>query len=183
MFTSKNDLIAEIAQGQSFKYLFFWGHRPSDDGSITASCFSQWWEGSPFVVDGVTYLTAEHYMMAEKARLFGDRDTAAQILQVSHPKQAKDLGRAAKGFDAQLWEEKRLEIVTQGNFHKFSQHPELQGFLVGTGNRILVEASPVDAIWGIGRDRHAQDAANPAKWPGLNLLGFALMTVRSQLAA
>jgi ribA/ribD-fused uncharacterized protein len=178
MLKSKTELIQAIAQGRSFKYLFFWGHTPSQGGSVTASCFSQWWEGSPFVVDDVTYLTAEHYMMAEKARLFGDRQTAEQILQATHPKQAKDLGRKAKGFDEKLWNEQRLAIVTKGNLHKFSQHPELQGFLSGTGNRVLVEASPVDAIWGIGLDRHAKDAANPVNWPGLNLLGFALMQVR-----
>jgi ribA/ribD-fused uncharacterized protein len=180
---SKADLIEAIAQGQSFKYLFFWGHHPSRDGSITASCFSQWWEGSPFVVDGVTYRTAEHYMMAEKARLFGDRTTAEQILQSTHPKQAKDLGRQAKGYDENRWNAQRSAIVTQGNWHKFSQHPELQGFLLGTGKRVLVEASPVDAIWGIGLDRHDRNASNPAQWPGLNLLGFALMQVREQLAS
>jgi ribA/ribD-fused uncharacterized protein len=181
MFQTKADLIQAIDQGQIFKYLFFWGHQPSPDGTITATCFSQWWEGNPFTVDRITYPTAEHYMMAEKARLFGDHPTAERILQTTHPKQAKDLGRQAQGFNETLWNEHRCAIVIRGNYHKFTQHPPLQTFLLQTGNRILVEASPVDAIWGIGLDRQARAASNPHQWPGLNLLGFALMQVRAQL--
>jgi predicted NAD-dependent protein-ADP-ribosyltransferase YbiA (DUF1768 family) len=53
------------------EYLCFWGHTPSKDGSISKTCFSQWWV-APFTVEGIVYPTAEHWMMAEKARLFGD---------------------------------------------------------------------------------------------------------------
>jgi ribA/ribD-fused uncharacterized protein len=64
----------------------------------------------------------------------------------------------------------------------FVQHPLLGDFLVGTGQRILVEASPVDRIWGIGRSRDDPAAADPGRWRGLNLLGFVLMQVRDILA-
>jgi predicted NAD-dependent protein-ADP-ribosyltransferase YbiA (DUF1768 family) len=50
---------------QENKYLFFWGHQPNKDGSISKTCFSQWWLSS-FDVDGITYKTAEHWMMAKK---------------------------------------------------------------------------------------------------------------------
>lgn len=187
MFATKEELIAAIEttidQGHPYKYLFFWGHHPAADGRITQSCFSQWWEQSPFIVDDVTYATAEHYMMAEKARLFGDQESADLIVAATHPKQAKDLGRQAKGFNDTLWKQHRSAIVIRGNYHKFSQHDDLKTFLLQTGDRILVEASPVDPIWGIGLDRHSPDACYPAKWPGLNLLGFALMQVREQLRA
>jgi predicted NAD-dependent protein-ADP-ribosyltransferase YbiA (DUF1768 family) len=53
------------------KCLFFWGHRPLKNGEIGKSCFSQWFEKS-FEYEGNNYLTAEHWMMAEKARLFKD---------------------------------------------------------------------------------------------------------------
>jgi ribA/ribD-fused uncharacterized protein len=162
------------------KYLFFWGHQPTRDGSISKTCFSQWFEAN-FMIDGIHYLTAEHYMMAEKAKLFGDEEVRSAILKSVHPKQAKDNGRKVRNFEASLWEAQRLSIVVAGNLAKFQQNPELQKFLVGTGDRTLVEASPVDKIWGIGLAADHPDAVNPDRWPGLNLLGIALMQVRSQI--
>ncbi len=120
-------------------------------------------------------------MMAEKANLFGDRATAALILQAGHPKQVKALGRQVVNFDEDLWQQKRSEIVMAGNYEKFTQNSALRTFLLQTGDRVLVEASPADPLWGIGiSDDHA-DAGQPEKWPGLNLLGFALMAVRDRL--
>ena len=69
-----------MASGFAPKWCFFWGHTPAKDGSVSKSCFSQWWEGHPFECDGVTYRTAEHFMMAGKARLFMDDETLAKIL-------------------------------------------------------------------------------------------------------
>jgi ribA/ribD-fused uncharacterized protein len=181
MLNTTADLIQALKDTPNAKYLFFWGHHPSHDGSITKSCFSQWWQSSPFHIDGVTYKTAEHYMMAEKARLFGDLAIADRILQSSHPKEAKDLGRQAQGFDDALWQNHRSEIVIAGNYAKFTQNTALREFLLNTGDRILVEASPVDRIWGIGLAADHPDASQPEKWPGLNLLGFALMHVRDRM--
>lgn len=174
-------LLTTIEAGFQPKYLFFWGHQPDPNGQITKSCFSQWWD-SPFKVDGVVYQTAEHYMMAEKARLFGDDPTRAQILHASHPNEAKKLGREVKNFSEAVWVKHRVEIVIQANLAKFGQNPALKTFLLNTGERVLVEASPVDRIWGIGLKGDDPLAQNPATWRGLNLLGFALMQVRGQLA-
>ena len=52
---------------------------------------------------------------------------------------------------------------------------------MATGDSILVEASPVDKIWGIGLAADNPDAQNPLKWKGQNMLGFALMEVRDEL--
>jgi ribA/ribD-fused uncharacterized protein len=68
-----------------------------------------------------------------------------------------------------------------GNFHKFSQNEELKIFLMSTGDRILVEASPVDVIWGNGMAADDQNIYDPEKWRGLNLLGFALMEARDMI--
>lgn len=174
------DLLQVIAAGQRPRYVFFWGHQPAPDGSVTKSCFSQWWE-APFTSDGHTYPTAEHYMMAGKARLFGDMEMHGKILQATHPKQAKELGRKVKGFDEAAWVAKRFELVVAGNLAKFAQHAELKAFLLGTGQRVIVEASPVDRIWGIGMKGDDANAEKPEQWRGLNLLGFALMEVRDRL--
>ena len=120
-------------------------------------------------------------MMAGKARLFGDMAIHAEILKAPHPKQAKELGRKVKGFDEETWVARRFDLVVAGNEAKFAQHPELKAFLLGTGQRVLVEASPVDRIWGIGMKGDDENAEKPQKWRGLNLLGFALMEVRERL--
>jgi len=162
------------------KFLFFWGHQPSKDGTITKTCFSQWWLSS-FEVDRIIYKTAEHWMMAKKAELFNDNEVLEKILQANSPAEAKKLGREVKNYNDKLWLENRFEIVKQGNYHKFSQHAALKAFLINTKDRVLVEASPVDPIWGIGMASDHKDVLNPEKWKGLNLLGFALMEVRDEL--
>jgi len=162
------------------KFLFFWGHQTNEDGSISKTCFSQWWLSS-FEVDKVIYKTAEHWMMAKKAELFKDDTVLEKILQAKSPAEAKKLGRQVKNYHENLWLAARFEIVKEGNNHKFSQNPELKTFLLNTKNRVLVEASPVDAIWGIGMAGDHKDVMNPEKWRGLNLLGFALMEVRDEL--
>lgn len=169
-----------INSNEPKKYIFFWGNQPSKDGSITKSCFSQWWE-SPFTVEGTEYKTAEHWMMAKKASLFGDTDAEQRILACVSPAEAKKIGREVKGYDDVLWLENRFEIVMLGNFHKFNQNEELRAFIIGTGDRILVEASPVDAIWGTGMAADHPEIYNPEKWRGPNLLGFALMEARDMI--
>ncbi|MFD7707623.1 NADAR family protein [Streptomyces sp. NPDC059785] len=166
--------------GERIKYLYFWGHRPRPDGRIGASCLSQWWP-SPFTVDGVTYATAEHWMMAGKARLFGDAEAERRALDAANPALAKKAGRLVRGFDDTVWERERYGIVVEGSVHKFAAHAELRGFLLNTGDRVLVEASPVDRIWGIGLAADDERATDPQRWRGPNLLGFALMTARERL--
>ena len=74
----------------------------------------------------------------------------------------------------------RFSIVVRANEAKFTQNVELRQFLKQTGSRVLVEASPVDKIWGIGLAQDDEKANNPNLWSGLNLLGFALMQVRGE---
>ena len=175
-------LAALVAQGNRPKFLHFWRHTPRVPGQLDASCLSQWYP-APFVEGDDAYPTAEHFMMAEKARLFEDLETRGRVLSCRTAADAKKLGRTVKGFDDHLWEAARFEVVVRANLAKFSQNSSLQDFLLGTGHRVLVEASPVDVIWGIGLAANDPMALNPRQWKGLNLLGFALMEVRAKLVA
>ncbi len=179
---SNNQLYEHLASGGQPKYILFWGHRPTQDGSVSKTCFSQWFEAG-FDVNGSHYPTAEHYMMAEKARLFGDHGAGQRILSAPTPGAVKVIGREIVGFDDETWLANRFRIVVEANHAKFSQNKALKEFLLNTGTRVLVEASPVDKIWGIGLAADDPLAANPHEWQGLNLLGYALMEVRAQLAA
>ena len=180
MIYSKEKIERLYQAGNNLKYLFFWGHQPNPSGKISSSCLSQWWN-SEFNVDGTNYATSEHWMMAEKARLFNDQETLKKILVSESPRDAKKLGREIKNFDQYIWEKYRVKIVVKGNYFKFIQNKELETYLLNTKNRILVEASPVDRIWGIGLDSTSDFATIPTKWRGLNLLGFALMEVRDRI--
>jgi hypothetical protein len=177
---SVNDVIEALGRGEPVEYLFFWGHRPSADGSITKACFSQWFE-APFEKDGRRYQTAEHFMMAGKAELFGDLAMRDAILEAADPRKAKALGRKVKGFDELTWLEHRWRIVVEANLLKFGQNTAIREFLLATGDKVLVEASPFDRIWGIGLAATREEALDPSRWKGLNLLGFALMEVRERL--
>jgi ribA/ribD-fused uncharacterized protein len=178
---TREELAALTEAGARPKYLFFWGHQPQRDGSIGPGALSQWWP-SPFTVDGVTYRTAEHWMMAGKARLFGDERAIPRILQARTPAEAKKLGRLVEGFNDERWAAERFDLVVRGNVAKFGQDESLLAYLLGTGNRVLVEASPLDRVWGIGLAADDERATTPTGWRGLNLLGFALMEARARLA-
>ena len=165
--------------GKSDKFLLFWGHQKS--ANLSASCLSQWY-GSSFWQDDVYYVCAEQYMMAKKAECFGDKEALEQILSAKDPAQMKALGRQVCGFDAKVWDEVKFGVVLNASYLKFSQNATLRDFLLQTGSKILVEASPVDKIWGIGLGASDENAQNPMKWRGQNLLGFALMRARDEIA-
>ena len=167
-------------EGKKLEFLLFWGHRPSKDGRITKSCFSQWFP-APFDQGECHYPTAEHFMMAAKARLFGDEETERRLLEAPSPALAKKLGRQVRRFNEDTWRQRRFELVVEGNLLKFRQNPAMGEILLATGSKVLVEASPTDRIWGIGLGQDDRRAKNPKEWKGLNVLGFALMEVRTQL--
>lgn len=175
-----HDLLDGMKQDRRYRFLTFWGHTPRQEGVVDASCFSQWYP-APFVVDGITYPTAEHWMMAGKAKLFGDEAALRAVLEAPHPGAAKAVGRTVREFDEDVWRRHRFELVVDGSIHKFTAHPGLQEFLLATRSRVLVEASPVDPVWGIGLSANDDAATDPARWAGSNLLGFALMAAREHL--
>lgn len=176
-----DELLAAEATGDQLEFVLFWGHTPPASGEIGPHVFSQWWPHR-FEFDGISYPTAEHYMMAEKARVFGDQAALNEILTSETPKGAKACGRKVQGFDNAVWQQHREDIVLRASLAKFGSDQTLRDYLVGTGDSVLVEASPPDQIWGIGMAQDNPSAKKPSQWKGLNLLGFALMRARAELA-
>ncbi|AYB30386.1 NADAR family protein [Chryseolinea soli] len=175
-----NWLKNKFDKGEPLKYIFFWGHSNKAPDEIGKFVFSQWYP-SPFTLDGVEYKTAEHWMMAQKARLFGDHEISERILKATKPGEVKELGRKIRGFDEVKWNNEKFEIVKTGNIHKFNQNKKLKEYLLSTADRIIVEASPTDSIWGIGLGQDAKLIEDPHTWKGENLLGFAIMAARDFL--
>ncbi|MEI3337126.1 MAG: NADAR family protein [Clostridium sp.] len=173
-------IINKFDKKEILKYVFFYRNTPSSDGSITKTCFSQWWQGN-FIVNEKEYCCMEQYMMAEKARLFNDKEIEEEIMECKYPKRIKALGRMVRNFNEDVWNDNKYDIVLRGNYAKFSQDEELKKFIINTKNRVLVEASPYDSVWGIKMSSKDNNIENPHCWRGENLLGFALMEVRDKL--
>lgn len=171
-------LIKRHNSGKKSKFLFFWGHQ--NGATLDKSCLSQWY-GADFIQDTQIYANAEQYMMAKKAKCFGDDEILKKILSTRDPKQIKAFGRQVSGFKESVWDRAKFGVVLMANYLKFSQDPKLREFLLSTKDKILTEASPYDKIWGIGMDANDENSVNPTKWQGQNLLGFALMRVRDEI--
>lgn len=166
---------------KNIDYLFFWSQF-GPKNTITKACFSQWYP-CEFVVDGIQYNCASQYMIAEKARLFGDEESLAKVMAMSADMESEmtNVDKEIKVTDSSVWNEQKFGIVVKGNMAKFSQNERLKKFLVGTGSRVLAEANPIDRVWGIGMRESDKEIEDPEKWYGINLLGFALMVVRDNL--
>lgn len=146
----------------------------------TSSPFSQFHHAN-YIYNGISFCCAEQGMMYEKAKLFGDIETANSILTMRNPKNIKALGRKVKNFDDKMWNDKKKSIVYAHNVEKFRQNKHLKDALLETGKKILAEASPYDRVWGIGLASSDERAMNPFLWQGSNLLGKILMDVRAYL--
>lgn len=150
----------------SQKYHFFWR------GPLSQ------WRVSHFKEGDIMFCCAEQYMMYKKALLFNDAETANEILNTSSPKEHQLLGRQVKNFNQDIWNQHAREIVYQGNLLKFKQNPNLLDELLATGDKILVEASPIDRIWGIGLDEDTALKTPDTEWKGSNWLGKVLTRVK-----
>lgn len=126
-----------------------------------------------------TFKTAEHYMMAQKAKVFNDMTARERILKAPTPKEAKALGRSIRGFNEVQWSLYKVDIVIRGNVFKAMQNERFCQALLLTKDKLLIEASPYDTIWGVGIDENDRRINYPKQWPGKNLLGYSLMEVRS----
>jgi ribA/ribD-fused uncharacterized protein len=134
-------------------------------------------------VGGRRFVCTEQYMMHGKAVLFGDTEVAERILAATAPKTHKALGRKVRGFDEQVWKRERERIVYEGNHAKFTQNARLLELLLATAGTELVEASPLDRIWGVGLSAEDPRIQDPSQWRGLNLLGKVLTRLRDELLA
>jgi ribA/ribD-fused uncharacterized protein len=127
-------------------------------------------------------------MMAEKARYFVDDAALDAILAAAHPRDQKQIGREITGFDTEEWEHVESNgrpycwnVVWKGNLAKFTQNSGVRRKLMATEGTTLVEASPVDSIWGIGLAEDDTRARDRSLWLGRNWLGEVLTDVREHL--
>tara|TARA_R100000750_G_C2336985_1_gene92505 strand:- start:236 stop:1339 length:1104 start_codon:yes stop_codon:yes gene_type:complete len=139
-----------------------------------------------------SYPTSEHYYQSMKYDYYGNTDVddeyADQIAAQNTPNKARILaGQLIKGgYKWQLelneiiryyqelgiqirtdWEDVKDNIMRRAVFLKFNVNPKLKQLLCNTGYSYLVEDSPRDSYWGVGKDKTGQ-----------NKLGQILMETR-----
>jgi ribA/ribD-fused uncharacterized protein len=153
------------------KFVFFWGNK---------SPFSNW-HSAVFEIHGIRFNCSEQYMMYKKAMLFEDVETAKKIVATTNPAKQKALGRQVKNFEQETWEQHCKQIVYEANYAKFTQNENLLKALFKTKGSTLVEASPVDFIWGIGLAESDPRAKDRSQWRGKNWLGEVLTKLRNDL--
>ena len=139
------------------------------------------WFYCNFKYKGHSFKNSEQAFMWEKAMHFGDILTAEEILKEPNPRRNKQLGKEVKNFDTNIWKEVSYKYMIDVNMSKWTSSDYLKNILLKTNDKILVEASPYDKIWGIGLHWEDDEVLDEKNWKGLNLLGKALMEVRKNI--
>lgn len=169
----------------------FYGHR-----SGSWACFSNFYDQRPFdfvlppelcalplaeAERTVSCTFSEKAIMLCKAAAFGDNRSFQQMCASRDPADCKRLGRNVRGFDDKVWRRIVCSVAFEVVWQKFSKSPELQQCLLGTGEKLIVEATRNDTNWGIGLDIGDPRTRDPSQWLGTNMLGWALMETRGAL--
>lgn len=136
------------------------------------------WHSCEFQHEGHTFQNSEQAFMWEKAMYFEDYDIADKILKTPNPRENKKLGRQVKNFNTEIWMTLSFGIMAYVNKSKWTSSKKMKKLLLSTGDKILVEASPYDKIWGVGLESTNDLILNEGNWEGMNLLGKALMETR-----
>ena len=119
--------------------------------------------------------------MYQKCMLFGDTASAKAVLATDDTKAQQAIGRKAKGYIGAVWAGQRQLVAMRGLLAKFSQNEDLKKKLLDTEDAWLVECAYSDTIWACGIRLNEDERFDASKWRGQNILGFALMEVRSML--
>jgi len=153
-------------------HIYFWG-----------SYLSNWIPADLAIkYDGHVFNTSEQLFMYKKAKFFGDDFMANRIVYLGkHPRDAKNQGRLIRGYNEDQWSNVREQMMYEAIYEKFSQYPELKKQLLDTGDKILVEGTPFDPIWGVMIKWDDDRILDEKNWKGQNLLGKVLMWIRNDL--
>lgn len=130
-------------------------------------------------ITNVIFDNTEQAFMWYKANFFKDIETQLKLEKQMHPKDAKQLGREVKNYNEIGWECVRYGYMVYVNYLKYTQNDDLKQKLVSTENKILVEASKTDMVWGVGLAADDPRILDDKNWTGRNLLGKSIMDVRN----
>jgi len=133
--------------------------------------------------DGIKYNCSEQYFMYHKCKIFDPKNNILleTIITETSATKIKKYGRQVQNFNDIFWKEKRYNIMLEALRLKFNQNEIIKQKLLETKPKILYEASKNDRILGIGYYDKDAIQIDKSKF-GENLLGNALMEIRSELS-
>lgn len=148
--------------------------------------FNQWINPDyPEGTDASTYefTSTEQAFMYYKALYFDNQELADEIIKEHNPNKCRLMGRQVKGYNDEKWSKVRYEVFYRLNLAKYTQDKNLQKKLLDLkfDNKIFVEASPIDRIWGVGLDENNPLIDDKENWKGTNFLGKILTEVREKI--
>ena len=124
---------------------------------------------SPFLLEGKTWTTVEHYFQAQKFP--ADPVLQEKVRAAKTALGAKRLGRTKTAAFRTDWDSIKDEVMYTGIKAKFQQNPTLATLLAETGSAWLIEKAPRDSYWGSGPNGC-----------GKNKTGHIIMRVRGELS-
>lgn len=136
-------------------------------------CFSNF-SKHPIVVNGITFLTSEHYFQSRK---FEGTPYEWQIIRAFSPSEAAKMGRSRQYPLRQDWDQIKLNVMRYALYYKFTQHLDIQKILLDTQDAYIVEHTSRDSYWGDGSSEKMEGVIGP----GENMLGRLLMELRNYL--
>ena len=134
-----------------------------------------------FIYKGIEFSNSEQAFMWCKAKYFENNDLADKMLLTTDPMSVKMMGRMVCNYKDDVWSTVRYQFMFEACLEKFRQNEYLKEILLNTGDKVLVEASPSDKIWGIGLGENDPLIYIESNWKGQNLLGKVLMDVRKTI--
>lgn len=107
-------------------------------------CFSNF-SVHPIRLKGKTWPTVEHYFQGQK---FPGTEYESRARKAKSPAIAARLGRDRSLPLRRDWQKVKDNIMFDAVLAKFTQHPDIRGILLSTGDEELVEHTASDSYWG-----------------------------------
>lgn len=115
---------------------------------------------------GRCFPTAEHAYQWRKFSAV-EPDIAEKILNAGSPEDAQRVAHQHKLKMSRDWHDKKVAVMEEILYAKLAQHETVRDALKRSGNRKIIENSPIDAFWGAG-----------SKGNGKNMMGILWMKIR-----
>ena len=94
-----------------------------------------------------------------------------KCLRSRSPMEQKNFGRRCRNFDIKVWDVASVPVVVACQIARAEADDELRRLYLQSGDRVFVEGSPRDNVWGVGIPWHHVSIENPSNWRGENRLG------------